>query len=75
MTLVRNVPGGPAVDVPVERQRDLGGSADVEVVADDALEEGPTGRRSVEHSGIGDLELAKREFVAVPGAQVGRGEG
>jgi hypothetical protein len=39
------------------------GSAHVEVVADQLFEKRPTGRRSVKHPGIGDLELAKRQLV------------
>jgi hypothetical protein len=65
---------GLGVDAPVEGQRDLRGAADVEVVADDAFEERPPGCGPVEHPGVGDLELADRQFVDVAGAQVGGGE-
>jgi hypothetical protein len=55
-------------DPPVEDERDRWRAADVEVVADDALEEGPAGGGPVEHPGVGDLELPKRQVVDVAGA-------
>ena len=53
---------------------DLGGPADVEVVAEDTFEEGPPGGRPVEHQGVGDLELSDGQFVGVAGTQVGDNE-
>ena len=43
------------------RQGDLVGAADVEVVADDLLEEDPAGRRFVQHLGQGELGLQDRQ--------------
>jgi hypothetical protein len=57
-----------------ECQRYLVRAAQVEVIADEALEEGPPGRRAVKHPGIGDLELAERQVVDIPGAQIVLGE-
>jgi len=42
------------------------------VVADDALEEGTSGLRTVEHAGVGDLELAEGQLVGVAGLEVVR---
>ena len=54
ITRVRNGPGWPAarcVQLAVEDQSDLVGTAGVEVVADDLLEEHPPGHRPVQHLG------------------------
>jgi hypothetical protein len=79
MTLVRNRPGVGArpglPDLAAEHQRYLVRAAEVEVVADDAFEEGPPGGGPLEHPGVGDLELAERQLVDIPGAQVSGGEG
>jgi hypothetical protein len=45
-----------------------------EVTRDELLEKRPTRRRAVEHPGVGDLELAKREIVDVSGAQIVAGQ-
>ena len=58
----------------VEDQADLIGAADVEVVADDLLEEDPTGHRVVEHLGQGELGLQDRQVVAVARVAIGGGE-
>ena len=58
----------------VEDQADLVGAADVEVVADDLLEEDPPRHRLVEHLGQGELGLQDRDVVAVAGGAVGGGE-
>ena len=55
----------------VEDETDLIGAADVEVVADDLLEEDPTRDRSVEHLGQGELGLQSRGGRRGP---IGRGE-
>ena len=61
-------------DGGVEDETDLIGAADVEVVADDLLEEDPTRDRCVEHLGQGELGLQDRHVVAVAGGPIGRGE-
>ena len=64
ITRVRNRPGvrGAAVDqAPVEDQADLVGAAGVEVVADDVLEEHPSGDRAVQDLGQGELGLQDRD--------------
>ena len=58
----------------VEDETDLIGAADVEVVADDLLEEDPTRDRCVEHLGQGELGLQDRQVVAVASGPIGRGE-
>ena len=78
ITRVRNRPGvarlPAAHQPPVEDQRDLVGAADVEVVADDLLEEDPPGHRLVQHLGQGELGLQDRDVVAVAGGPVGGAE-
>ena len=78
ITRVRNRPGvgrlPAAHQPPVEDQRDLVGSADVEVVADDLFEEDPPGHRLVQHLGQGELGLQDRDVVAVAGGPVGGAE-
>ena len=58
-------------DGGVEDETDLIGAADVEVVADDLLEEDPTRDRCVEHLGQGELGLQDRHVVAVAGGPIG----
>jgi hypothetical protein len=58
----------------VKDQGDLIGSADVEVVADDLLEEHPPRHRLVEHLGQGELDLQDRQVVAVSRVAIGGGE-
>jgi len=58
----------------VEAETDLIGAADVEVVADDLLEEDPTRGRCVEHLGQGELGPQDRQVVAVASGPIGRGE-
>jgi hypothetical protein len=53
----------------VEDETDLIGAADVEVVADDLLEEDPTRGRCVEHLGQGELGLQDRQVVAAAAAR------
>lgn len=65
---------GSVVDSSVKDQRHRLRAAHVEVIADELLEKRPPGRRPVKHPGVGDLELAKRQLVDVPGAQVGTRE-
>jgi hypothetical protein len=55
---------------PVEDQRHLVGAADVEVVADDLLEEDPTRDGFVQHLGQGELGLQDRQVVAVAGGAI-----
>jgi hypothetical protein len=78
MMRVRNTPGGAlfaaGVDASAEDEPDLVGSAQVEVVADDLLEEDPAGDRFVQHLGQGELGLQHRYLVAVAGRVVGPGE-
>ena len=78
ITLVWNRPGvarGPRrIGRGVEDETDLIGAADVEVVADDLLEEDPTRDRCVEHLGQGELGLQDRQVVAMAGGPIGRGE-
>ena len=58
----------------VEDETDLIGAADVEVVADDLLEEDLTRGRCVEHLGQGELGPQDRQVVAVASGPIGRGE-
>ena len=53
----------------VEDETDLIGAADVEVVADDLLEEDPTRDRCVEHLGQGELGPQDRQVVAAAAAR------
>ncbi len=56
----------PGAHPPVEDQRHRVRPADVEVVADESLEERPARRRAVEHHRVGHLELPERQLVDVP---------
>ena len=74
ITRVRNGPGvarWPATDqLAVEHQGDLVGAADVEVVADDLLEEHPARHRFVQHLGQREFGLQDRQLVAVAGGAI-----
>jgi hypothetical protein len=63
-----------ADDPAGEDQGDLVRAADVEVVADDLLEEEPPGDRGVQHLGKGKLGLQDGQLVAIPGRDVIGGE-
>jgi len=63
MTPCGSGPGGAAAladDLPVEDEADLVRAADVEVVADQLLEEDPPAHRGVQHLGEGELGLQDR---------------
>ena len=62
------------VDAASEDQADPVGSADVEVVADELLQEDPAGDGPVEHLGEGELGLDDGDVVAVAGGGVLVGE-
>ena len=64
----------PALDAPLEDQRDLVRAAEVEVVADDLLEEDPPGGRPAQDLGEGELGPQDRQFVAVVRGDVADGE-
>jgi hypothetical protein len=63
-----------ADDPAAEDQRDPVRAAEVEVVADQLLEEEPPGHRGIEHLGEGELRLQHRQFIAVAGRGVLGGE-
>jgi hypothetical protein len=68
-TLVRKLPGVLASTRPSKISATDGGRATSRwsrITSKNA--------RPVEHPGVGDLELPKRQVVDVPGTQVGRGE-
>ena len=67
--------GGAAGDAAAEDQLHLVGAADVEVLADDLLEEDAAGGGAVEHLGEGELGLQDGDVVAVAGPAIGGGEG
>jgi hypothetical protein len=71
-------PGGRALaaplDLPGEDEADPVRAAQVQVVADDLLEEDPPAHRGVEHLGEGELRLQDGQLIAVSGGAVGRGE-
>jgi hypothetical protein len=67
--------GGAAVDAAGKDQAHLVGSAYVQVVTDDLLEEDPAGHGPVEYLGKRELGLEDRDVVAVAGPAVGGGEG
>ena len=62
------------LDTAAEDQAGLVRAADVQVVADDLLEEDPPVHRGVEGLGEGELRLQDRQLVAVPGRGVAGGE-
>ena len=64
----------PALDAPVEDQGNLVRAADVQVVADDLLEEDPPGGRRVQDLGEGELGLQDGQLIAVAGRDVAGGE-
>jgi len=68
-------PRGAPIHSPFEDQGDLIGTADVQVVTDDLLEEHPSGKWAVEHLGEGELGLENGDVVAVAGPTVLAGEG
>jgi len=55
-------------------EADLVGPAKVEVVADQLFEERPTGQRTIQHLGQGELGLQDRQLVAQAGVDVCQGE-
>jgi hypothetical protein len=61
-------------DPAVEDHADVVGASDVEVVADDLLEEDASGCRPVEHLGEGELGLQDRDVVGEAGGDVVVGE-
>ena len=61
--------GGAAGDLALEDQADLGGTADIEVLADDLLEEDTPGHRLIEHLGERELGLQDGELVAISGQE------
>ena len=63
-----------AVDGPAEDQADPVRAAEVEVVADDLLEEDPPGDRLVQHLGQGELRLQDGDVIPVPGSPVSPGK-
>jgi hypothetical protein len=50
------------------------GAADIEMVADQALEEGPPGLGPIEDAGVRNFELAERKLIDIAVAQVGASE-
>jgi hypothetical protein len=56
-TLVANRPGVSGLSLRYEH--DVVGRAHIQVIADDTLKEGASSLWAIEHTGIGDLELAK----------------
>ena len=64
--------GGP--DLTPEDEFDLIGTAEVEVVSDQCLEEGTSAAWSIEHQGAGGLDLAQRELPPVAGVTIGGGQ-
>ena len=54
--------------------RDLIGAAHIEVIPNHAFKPHPACRRPVEDAGVGDLELAKRHWISVSDADIGRGK-
>jgi hypothetical protein len=67
--------GGAVGHAPTEDELDLIGAADVEILADDVLEEDAAGDRLVEDLRERELGLEDRDVVAVAGLAVGGGEG
>jgi hypothetical protein len=59
----------------MKNQRDLIRSAHVEVIPNHPFKPHPAGWRPVEHTGVGDLELAGRHLVPISGPDVGIGKG
>lgn len=70
----RGRPGSTAHDRAVEDQPDLVRSSEVEVLAQDFLEQHPTRDRPVQHLGQGALDLQHRDVVAVARDPIGPGE-
>ena len=63
---------GAAGDAPVEDELDLVGAPDVEILADDFLEDDAAGDRLVEDLREGELRLQDRDVVAIARFAVGR---
>jgi hypothetical protein len=57
-------------DLTVEDQLDLFGAAQIQVFADDFLQEDSSGDRTIQHLGQGELRLQKGEIVAIPGVAI-----
>jgi hypothetical protein len=62
-------------DTPVEDQLHLIGSAEIEILPDDLLEETTPRDRPIEHLGQGELGLQDRELIPITGRPVRWGEG
>src|SRR5438876_2906764 len=62
-------------DAAAEDELDLVGAADVEILADDLLEEDAAGHRTVEDLREGEFGLQDGDVVAVAGTAIGGGEG
>ena len=75
ITRVRKRPGVRSADAAVEDQLHLIGPADVEVLADDFLEEDAAGDGPVQNLGQRELGLQDRELIAVAGLPICGGEG
>jgi hypothetical protein len=71
---VRHRDGVGRLPRTVEDQADLVGAAEIEVVADQRLEEHAARVRAVEHLGQRELGLQDRELIAVAATAVSRGE-
>src|SRR6266508_438273 len=68
--LGREPPRRAGREFAVKQQNDGGRPADVQVVADEPLEEGTSRLRSIDYPGIRDLELPEGQFVHIAGASV-----
>src|SRR5436190_2270546 len=66
---------GPAGDAAMENQLHLIGPADVEILADDFLEETATGVGAIEHLRQRKFGLEDGELIAIASAAVGGGKG
>jgi len=58
----------------MKNQRDLIGAAHIEVIPDHAFKPHPTCWWPVEHTGVGNLELAKRHLISISGPDIGLGK-
>ena len=63
-------PRGAPIDAAIEDQLHLARASDVQVLADDLLEEDAARHRSIEHLGQRELGLQDRQRVAVTGGPV-----
>ena len=57
-------------DLTVDDQRHLLGASQIEMVPDGGLEAGPAVDGPIEHCGVGDLHLSRREVPVEPGCPV-----